>query len=116
MSERGWKKAERMLAGDCGGNRIPVTGERNGADVKHPVFAFQLKVRKALPAWIFEWLHGICGSAKREGKIGVLVLRRPREARRHALVILRWEDWVDLHGTTPALDDAQAELDDITPS
>jgi hypothetical protein len=115
MSERGWKKAERMIAGDFGGKRIAVTGERDGADVSHELFAFQLKVRKALPAWLFTWLNGICGTAKRQNKVGVLILRRPREARRNALVILRWGDWVDLHGTPPLPEQVHAidcDLDD----
>jgi hypothetical protein len=99
--DRGWKKAERMIAKDCGGQRIPVTGERDGSDVDHPVFCFQLKVRRALPAWLFTWLGGIVATAQRKHRIGVLVLNLPRRPRRHALVIVRWEDWVSLHGSVP---------------
>ena len=63
------------------------------------MFAYQLKVRSAFPDWIFKWLHGICG--RRDNRIGVLVLNRPHRPRRDALVILRWSDWVALHGTPP---------------
>jgi hypothetical protein len=101
MPERGWKKAERMIAKDCGGKRIPVTGERQGADVGHEVFSFQLKVRKALPDWLFGYLGGICRRAKENGTIGVLILNRPRRPRKDALVIVRWGDWCDLVGTPP---------------
>jgi hypothetical protein len=104
----GWKQAERMIAKDCGGQRIPVTGERHGSDVDHSLFAFQLKVRRALPAWLFDWLGGIVANATKRGKIGVLILNRPRQPRRNALVILRWQDWCDLHGTLSA--DARAQL------
>jgi len=52
------------------------------------------------PSWIFEWLEGIVGNAKPKEKIGVLVLRRPNQPRRKSLVVLRWDDWVDLHGET----------------
>ena len=102
MSDRGWKKAERRFAGDVGETRIPVTGERDGADFgAQAPFRYQLKIRKALPAWLFTWLSGIVATAKRAGPdvTGVLVLNRPRSPRRHALVILRWDDWVDLVGT-----------------
>lgn len=111
MSDRGWKKAERMLAKDCGGRRIPVTGERAGSDVDHALFAFQLKVRRSLPSWLFSWLGGIVQSAKAKDRIGVLVLNLPRRPRRDALVVLRWEDWCALHGAVPALSaDARTQL------
>lgn len=109
MSERGWKKAERMVAADCGGQRVPVTGEREGQDVKHEVFAFQLKIRKALPLWIFDWLAGICRKAKADGKTGVLILNRPRRPRRDALVVLRWGDWCDLVGKPQLAEDPVEE-------
>ncbi len=80
MSERGWKKAERMLAREVGNEREPVTGERAGRDFgKRGMFAYQVKVRRALPAWLFDWLGGIVTTARRHNQIGVL-------------------DWVDLHG------------------
>jgi hypothetical protein len=96
----GWKAFERRLAADCGGRRIPVTGiDRNGADVTHPLFHFQLKLRKSIPVWLWGWLAGIVGTATDAGKIGVLVLKRPRQRDTEALVVLRWADWVALHGT-----------------
>jgi hypothetical protein len=82
-----------------GVERQAVTGERDGADNKpHPLFAFQFKLRRTVPAWLFSWLGGIVGVAKRDGKIGVLVLKRPGQFDTDALVIVRWGDWVSLHG------------------
>lgn len=101
MAEKGWKRAERVMAADVGESRIPVTGERDGADFGRVTpFRYQLKVRRALPAWLFSWLGGIVGRAAEDGPAvtGVLVLNRPRHPRRDALVILRWSDWVALHG------------------
>ncbi len=98
MSDRGWKKVERRMAKDMGVTRIPVTGERNGADFSTPMFCFQSKCRGMLPSWLFEWLDGICGTAKRDDKIGVLILKKPRMRDAEALVVLRWADWVQLHG------------------
>jgi hypothetical protein len=98
MPDKGWKRAERQHARDVGTERIPVTGERDGADFVSGPFAYQLKVRKVIPAWIGAWLGGICAMAARSNRTGVLVLNRPHRPRRAALVVLRWSDWVELHG------------------
>lgn len=102
----GWKAFERRIAADCGGRRIPVTGiDRHGADVVTPMFHVQAKLRKSIPAWLGLWLSGIVGTASDAGKIGVLVLKRPRQKDTDALVVLRWADWVALHG--PVDDDVE---------
>ena len=111
--DRGWKKAERQIAKDLGGKRLACTGERHGADVSHPLFKVQLKVRRALPAWIFDWLGGIVANARPSGSIGVLVLNKPRCPRRQALVILRWDDWVSIVGT-PQVPDEEGSVDGET--
>lgn len=98
MADRGRKAFERRLCRDVWTERIPVTGERNGADGTTNRFAFQFKLRRSLPAWIFAWLAGICASAARSGKIGVLIVKRPRMRDDDALVMLRWSDWIDLQG------------------
>lgn len=98
MSDPGWKKFERRCARDMGVQRIPVTGERHGADAVTPMFAFQFKCRSMLPSWIFGWLDGITGTAARNDKIGVLVMKTPRMRDTEALVVLRWADWLALHG------------------
>ena len=99
MADRGWKSFERRQCRDMGVERQPVTGERHGADNQpHELFAFQFKLRKALPAWLWTWLAGIVATADRDSKIGVLVLKRPRQRDTDALAIVRWGDWVALHG------------------
>lgn len=93
-----WKSYERRVAADLGGQRIPVTGlDRHGADVVTPMFHAQLKLRKALPAWLFDWLGGICSTTP-SGKVGILILRKPRQEDAHALVVMRYADFCDLHG------------------
>lgn len=100
MADKSWKRFERECAKDIGTQRIPVTGiDRDGADFQHGMFAYQAKHRRMIPAWLFDWLKGICGVAKRTDQIGVLILNRPGKDRKDALVIVRWEDWCDLHGT-----------------
>jgi hypothetical protein len=97
MADKAWKRSERVMAKDVGCQRIPVTGERHGADFRTALFAYQLKVRRVIPQWLFTWLSGICTTAA-PNRVGVLVLNRPQQPRRDAIVILRWSDWVDLHG------------------
>jgi hypothetical protein len=97
-ADKGWKQFERRMARDVGTERIPVTGERHGADCANGLFCFQFKLRRVLPAYLWEWLGGIVASAARSGKVGVLVVKKPRQQDAEALVVLRWQDWVDLHG------------------
>lgn len=95
-----WKGYERRVAEDLGGRRIPVTGiDRHGADVVTPLFCCQVKLRKALPAWLWDWLGGIVANATPQGRVGVLLLKKPRQQDADALVIMRYQDFCDLHGT-----------------
>lgn len=82
-----------------GVERQPVTGERDGADnAPHPLFCFQFKLRRCIPVFLFRWLSGIVATAERNGKVGVLVMKAPRMRDEDAVVMVRWKDWVDLHG------------------
>lgn len=87
------------MARDVGCERIPVTGERCGADFEDGLAVYQLKVRKSIPTWLWQWLAGIQGTAARKNKCAVLVLKHPRQKDEDAVVLLSWRDWVDLHGT-----------------
>jgi len=99
MPDTTWKARERRIARKLGTTRIPVTGERNGADCETPLFCIQVKARKrGIPAEVDRWLAGICNTARRKGKIGVLVWQRPRGLDDNAIVCLRLSEWVDLHG------------------
>ena len=87
---------------DMGVERQAVTGERDGADnAPHPVFCFQFKLRKALATCLWDWLSGIRATAQRQGKTGVLVVKRPRQQDTEALVILSWGDWIELTNARP---------------
>ena len=98
MADKSWKAFERRMSRDMGTERIPVTGERCGADAATGLFLFQFKCRAMLPGWLWEWLTGIVVTAERKQKIGVLVLKVPRMRDADALVVLKWRDWVALHG------------------
>lgn len=94
-----WKGYERQVARDLSGQRVPVTGlDRHGADVRTPLFSVQVKLRNTLPDWLWGWLDGIRGSARGEGRVGILVLRKPRQRASEGIVVMSYADFLDLHG------------------
>lgn len=100
MTARGtWKAEERRIADDLGGRRIPVTGiDRDGADVVTPLFLVQSKLRRTLPDWLWAWLNPIASEAATQGRVGILVLRKPRMRNGDSLVVMKYADFVSLHG------------------
>ena len=99
MPDKAWKAFERRLARRVGGRRIPVTGERDGADViADGAFCYQAKLRRGLPSYLREWLRGIVAAGGRKNATGVVVWKAPREKDDEAIVILRLADWQALHG------------------
>lgn len=97
-----WKRFEAALARAVGTTRIPVTGERDGADFETPMFIYQAKHRAGeFPVTVARWLERVVARAEAEalGKIGVVVIQKPRAAYADAIVVLRWKDWLDLHGS-----------------
>ena len=101
MSDRSWKVFERRLARALGTRRIPVTGERAGADLQDGRFAYQAKLGRRFPAYLLEWLSGIVAAAARTGHIGVVVWKPKRVPDAEAVVLLRFADWAALHVGTP---------------
>ena len=96
---RAWKAFERRVAKRLGGRRIPVTGERAGADVDAGPFVYQAKLRRGLPSYLREWLRGIVAAGERSGgATGVVVWKAPNARDDDAVVVLRLKDWQDLHG------------------
>ena len=94
-----WKASERRVARDLNGRRIPVTGvDRDGADVITPCYHIQVKLRKSLPVWLWRWLAGIVSDAAPHGKVGILVLKQPRQRDAEGLVVLRYGDFVNIVG------------------
>jgi hypothetical protein len=97
MSDRAWKAFERRLARQLGTHRIPVTGERAGADFRDGLFAYQAKLGRRCPAYLREWLAGIVAAGERRGLVGVVVWKPKGTRDRDALVVLRFADWRELH-------------------
>lgn len=100
MKRGSWKACEARFAADVGTKRIPVTGlDRHGADFEDGIACYQLKVRKAIPLWLWDWLGGIVWNGATKQKAGVLVLKRPNQRDEDALVVLTWKAWTELHGS-----------------
>jgi hypothetical protein len=100
MADRTWKRREREVANTLGGRRIPVTGERCGADVLTPRLAIQVKYGRRRPAFLREWLSGIQGAALASGRTGVVVWSDHYEATSDAVAIVRLSDLASLMGET----------------
>ena len=97
--DKAWKAFERRIAKRVGGRRIPVTGERDGADVVGGgPFVYQAKLRKGVPAYLSSWIRGIVAAGARSGATGVVVWKAPGARDDDALVLLRLKDWQDWHG------------------
>ena len=100
MADKSWKAFERRVAARVGGKRIPVTGERDGADVVAGPFVYQAKLRRGLPSYLRTWLQGIVEAGERSGgATGVVVWKAPNARDDEAVVVLRLADWADWHGS-----------------
>ena len=100
MSDQTWKAWERRIARRLGGRRIPVTGERDGADVAAGQFVYQAKLGRRMPGYLRTWLRGIVGAGARQDPpaIGAVVWKPPAGLDHEAVVLLRLCDWEELHG------------------
>ena len=99
MADKSWKAFERRIAKRVGGKRIPVTGERDGADVVAGPFVYQVKLRRGVPSYLRAWLRGIVAAGERKGgSTGVVVWKAPHGRDDDAVVVLRLRDWQDWHG------------------
>ena len=96
MADRSWKAFERRVAKRVGGRRIPVTGERDGADVIAGAFVYQAKLRRGLPSYLRNWLRGITAAGERAGKVGIVAWKAPREKDADTIVVLRLKDWEEI--------------------
>ena len=102
MSDKGWKQFERRVCRDHGVERKPVSGrqtDKHGADNEdHPMFVIQCKLDRRLPKWLEEAVRGAAAKGRATDKVGITVAKQPNHHDKHALVILEYGDWVDLHG------------------
>jgi len=96
-TRRSWKRHESAIAEKLGGTRNPCTGGQH-SDVDAGPFAAEVKLRRSLPQWIHDAVDQAARSAGERTPIVVLVeSRQGIKARRY--VLLRFEDFVDWHGS-----------------
>lgn len=84
MADKPWKAEERRVAAMLGAKRALMKGTDEKADVDHPLFEVDVKLRKT---WsVLKWFKEIKQSADRKNKIPVLTLRQPGQKLRLAVI------------------------------
>lgn len=93
MERASWKQVERKIASLLGGVRIPVTGRR-GPDIEHEWLSIEVKARRRLPIYLWNW---ICQAEDGPPeKLPIVVLHREGEQHlKEDLVFLRLSDFID---------------------
>ena len=89
------------MAKALGVERIPVSGrqkDKHGADFQDGLVMYQAKQGYDQPGYILGWLRGICTTAEKHNKLGAVVWKKKGKGMEDAVVVIRFEDWVQLHG------------------
>lgn len=97
MPDKSWKAYERRLAKMFGTTRIPVTGEREGADFQTEMFHVSVKKRKSVPKTVLNWLGSVCAKAEERKRVGVLIMKQPGMQDLDSVVVMRLRDFLDLN-------------------
>jgi len=101
VSDHAWKAFERRTARDHGVERTPVSGRQadtGGLDWSNQMFAAQVKLGYNEPGYLRTWVDGIRRHAQVRGLVGIVIWKHKWVRDENALVILRYADWLELHG------------------
>ncbi len=92
-----WKQAERRIAAEIGGRRVPVSGRQRGdvPDVAHDSLSVEVKSRQRLPQWLEDAMRQ-AEAAAADGQLPVTVLHEDRGRYTEALVVMRIKDFTKL--------------------
>ena len=96
MTDKPWKRFERVCAKRLGGVRAGPTG-RNGPDVLHDHLAIQCKERKSLPGWLIDAMSQAVRDAK-DGQLPLAILHVAGGRHDDDLVVVRLADWEAWYG------------------
>lgn len=93
----GWKRYERDVLAPAGGERIPVSGRREGdPDGRIPGLEdFYTEIRSRNRARPLRWMREVWGEARPRGLKPLVVFRGPAP-HLSPLVVLRWTDFVEV--------------------
>lgn len=94
-----WKANERALAKRFKGRRAGPTG-RSGPDVIHPLFSVETKLRKSLPAYLYDAMSQSCGAAQ-PGQLPIVVFHELGRRHDDDLVVIRLCDFEAWAGRLP---------------
>ncbi len=94
-----WKRTERKIAAQLGGQRVPVTGRARGdaPDIRHAWLSIEAKHRAKLP----EWLHDAMRQAEasqQAAQLPIVVLHESGQRHGQDLVVLRLADFTAWFG------------------
>ena len=111
MKRRTWKAAESRWAKALGGERIPVSGRAQGAesDVRHPVWAIEVKAGKVLSTRLQEALKQAERAAgKSKTPLVCIEHSRPSDPRGNLrVVMMSLADFVAWHGPSESLEETR---------
>ncbi len=96
-----WKTAERRIAEELGGRRVPVSGRQRGdaPDIDHPTLSIEVKSRKRLPAWIKDAMEQAEASAE-QSQLPVAVLHEDGSRYKDALWWCAWQTSGSVYGAS----------------
>ena len=96
-NKRRGSDAERRLSKVVGGRRNPNTGTA-AADVETDMFAYEIKSRKTIPAYIVNAFRQAYWAGTNTGKVPVVVLEHRVQGHARRYYCLAERDWLELHG------------------
>jgi len=112
MTDRPWKRTERLVATRLGGRRVPITGRQRGdvPDVAHPWLSIECKHRQALPEWLKTAMQQ-ARAAARDGQLPVAVLHEAGERHGRDIVCMSLADFEAWFGSPGDAAEAASERD-----
>lgn len=92
-----WKRTERRIAAELGGQRVPVTGRSRGdaPDIEHDRFSIEVKERQELPGWLRDAMAQAVAAATGD-RIPVTILHERGQRYRDCYALIRLSDLVAL--------------------
>lgn len=88
-----WKRTERRIAAELGGQRVPVTGRSRGdaPDIEHDRFSIEVKERQELPGWLHDAMAQAVAAATGD-RIPVTILHERGQRYRDCYALIRLAD------------------------